>query len=168
MSRELPGRHPDDHDETSTEGVELPDRGPRTDPRTGASAAQARAREQGRWAELQIQRAIERGDFDNLPGAGKPLPPMNDDPDWWLKNLIAREQITGVLPEALLLRQVDANLADDLDRLPSEKRVREEVESFNKRVVEARRQLLGGPPVVTPTRDVEAEIEAWRVRRRRR
>ena len=34
-----------------------------------------------------------------------------------------------------------------------------------RRVVDARRQLTGGPPVVTPTRDVEAEVEAWRERR---
>ncbi len=37
---------------------------------------------------------------------------------------------------------------------------------FNRRVVEARRQLQGGPPVVTPTRDAEAEVAAWRDRRR--
>ena len=44
--------------------------------------------------------------------------------------------------------------------------VREAVEDFNRRVIEARRQLLGGPPVVTPTRDVDAEVRAWRERRR--
>ncbi|MFL6159276.1 MAG: DUF1992 domain-containing protein [Marmoricola sp.] len=129
-------------------------------------AAASRILHQAQWVELQLQRAIERGDFDNLPGAGKPLPPLNDDPDWWLKSLIAREQITGVLPEALLLRQVDRTLDDDLDKLPSSERVREELESFNRRVVNARRQLLGGPPVVTPTRDVDAEVAAWRARRR--
>ena len=35
--------------------------------------------------------------------------------------------------------------------------VREYVDDFNRRVIDARRQLQGGPPVVTPTRDVEAE-----------
>jgi len=43
--------------------------------------------------------------------------------------------------------------------------VRRELEGFNKRVVETRRQLQGGPPVVTPTRDVDAEVAAWRERR---
>jgi hypothetical protein len=32
-------------------------------------------------------------------------------------------------------------------------------------VIDARRQLTGGPPVVTRPRDVDAEIAAWRERR---
>jgi len=43
--------------------------------------------------------------------------------------------------------------------------VRELLEDFNKRIVEARRQLQGGPPVITKTRDVDAEVAAWRARR---
>lgn len=140
---------------------------PRTDRRTGRSAADARMREQHRWVELQVQRAIERGEFDDLPGAGKPLGPLDSSPDWWLKQLIAREQITGVLPEALQLRKDDLTLDATLDRLGSEQQVRDHLETFNRRVVNARRQLQGGPPVITPTRDVEAEVAAWRERRRR-
>lgn len=124
-------------------------------------------RDQHRWVDLQIQQAIERGDFDNLPGAGKPLPKLDADPDWWVKKLIERERITGVLPEALQLRKDDAELDALLDRENVEKAVRDLLESFNRRVIEARRQLQGGPPVVTPTRDVEAEVTAWRERRGR-
>jgi hypothetical protein len=127
----------------------------------------ARMREQTRWVDLQVQKAIERGEFDDLPGMGKPLPPLDNDPDWWLKKLIERERITGVLPEALQLRKDDAELDGELDRHSSESIVRDLLETFNKRVVNARRQLLGGPPVVTPLRDVEAEVAAWRERRRR-
>jgi hypothetical protein len=39
------------------------------------------------------------------------------------------------------------------------------VEDFNARVVEAQRQLQGGPPVITPLRDVDHEITAWSERR---
>jgi hypothetical protein len=124
-------------------------------------------REQARWVDLQVQKAIERGEFDNLPGAGKPLPRLDDDPNWWLKQLIERERITGVLPEALQLRKDDAELDAELDRHSSERVVRELLEAFNARVVNARRQLQGGPPVITPTRDVEAEVSAWRGRQRR-
>ena len=110
---------------------------------------------------------MERGEFDNLPGAGKPLGDLGSpyDRDWWLKKLIEREKIT-VLPAALQLRKDDAELDALLDRETVEKVVRETVEGFNRRVIEARRQLQGGPPVVTPTRDVEAEVVAWRERRR--
>ena len=151
---------------TDDDRHEAPDRTRERDDRTGESAAAARIRHQGRWVDLQIERAMARGEFDNLPGAGKPLPPLDPDPNWWLKKLIERENITGVLPEALQLRKDDAELDSSLDRLPNEARVREELELFNRRVVNARRQLQGGPPVITKLRDVEAEVAAWRARRR--
>ena len=153
-------------DESSDQSPEQPDRTSARDDRTGRRAAANRIREQARWVDLQVQKAIERGEFDNLPGAGKPLPPLDDDPNWWLKKLIERERITGVLPEALQLRKDDAELDAELDRHSSERVVRELLEAFNARVVNARRQLQGGPPVITPTRDVEAEVTAWRARRR--
>jgi hypothetical protein len=148
-------------DQADPEG---PDRSEARDPRTGRSAPASRMREQARWVDLQVQKAIERGDFDNLPGQGKPLPPLDDDPNWWLKKLIEREKIS-VLPEALQLRKDDAELDAQLDRQGSERVVRELLETFNKRVVNARRQLQGGPPVITPLRDVDAEVSAWRARR---
>jgi hypothetical protein len=157
-----------EQDEWTTAEPQGPDRSEARDSRTGERATPARMREQARWVDLQVQKAIERGEFDDLPGKGKPLPPLDDDPNWWLKKLIERERITGVLPEALQLRKDDAELDALLDRQGSEVLVRELLESFNRRVVNARRQLQGGPPVVTPTRDVEAEIAAWRARRRRR
>ena len=130
------------------------------------SDAPDRWEHQALWVDHQIRVAMARGEFDNLPGAGKPLRlPDRHDPDWWVKGLIEREKITGVLPPALALRKEDAELEAALDREATEDEVRRAVEDFNKRVVDARRQLLGGPPVVTPTRDVEAEVEAWRARR---
>ncbi|GAA0413323.1 DUF1992 domain-containing protein [Leifsonia naganoensis] len=117
--------------------------------------------------ENAIQQAIRRGDFDDLPGAGKPLPGLTGthDPDWWIRRKIEREQLTGLGPPALTLRTEDKEFADRLDRLASERAVREHVEDFNRRVREARRQLQGGPPVVTPMRDADAEVSAWLDRR---
>ena len=137
------------------------------DNRTGRSAAAARIQNQAKWVDLQIQQAVERGDFDDLPGYGKPLEGLGSDhdPDWWIKKLIEREHITGVLPPALQLRKDDAELDALLDRLSAESEVRRELEDFNDRVHKARYQPLGGPPMVTQQRDVEAELEAWRVRR---
>ncbi|HET6168184.1 MAG TPA: DUF1992 domain-containing protein [Marmoricola sp.] len=152
--------------EPSDTSPDEPERDSAQDPRTGRRAAMNRMQEQARWVDLQVQKAIERGEFDDLPGAGKPLPRLDDDPNWWLKQLVERERITGVLPEALQLRKDDAALEAELDRHSSERVVRELLEAFNARVVNARRQLQGGPPVITPTRDVEAEVAAWRARRR--
>jgi len=139
------------------------------DGRTGRAAAAARIQQQAQWVDLQIQRAIERGDFDSLPGYGKPIEGLGGehDPDWWLKKLVERERIT-VLPAALQLRKDDAELDDLLDRTTAEADVRREVEAFNERIRQARRQLQGGPPVITQTRDVDTEVEAWRQRRQTR
>jgi len=117
--------------------------------------------------ETAIQQAIRRGDFDDLPGTGKPIPGLGEhhDPDWWIRRKIEREQLRGLGPPALTLRVENAELDGLLDGLSREADVRQTLEDFNRRVIEARRQLLGGPPVVTPTRDVGAEVVAWRERR---
>lgn len=145
---------------------EPPDRSRATDDRTGADAAANRIRHQTQWVEQQIRMAQQRGDFDDLPGLGKPLPGLDGehDPDWWLKSLVEREQIS-ILPPALAIRQEDAHLSETLDRQASEREVRREVEEFNERVRAARIQPLGGPPMITQERDVEDEVRAWRGRR---
>ncbi|HET9500116.1 MAG TPA: DUF1992 domain-containing protein [Marmoricola sp.] len=145
---------------------QAPDRSPTRDPRTGRAVAAERMARQHEYVDQQIRLAMQRGEFDDLPGAGKPLDlGAPQDRDWWLRKLIERERITGVLPAALQLRKDDAELQGQLDQQREERLVREQVEEFNRRVVEARRQLTGGPPVITPTRDVEAEVVAWHERR---
>jgi hypothetical protein len=120
-----------------------------------------------RRADYLVREAMARGEFDDLKYAGKPIPNLGNgyDPDWWLKGLIEREHLTGLGPEALLLRTEDAELDGRLDHQVAERQVREILEDFNARVVNARRQLQGGPPVITKTRDLEYEVERWRERR---
>ena len=131
------------------------------------AAAAKRIEQQHTWVDLQIRQAMARGEFDNLPGAGKPIQDLGTehDPDWWLKRMIKREQVSGVLPPALQLRKEDAELDDRLDRHSVESEVRREVEEFNARVLRARYTPVDGPPLVTQPRDVEATVAAWRERR---
>ncbi len=126
-----------------------------------------RPEDRAMYVDTVIDQAVRRGEFDDLPLAGKPIPGLTGthDPDWWLKAVIEREQLTGLGPPAMLLKAEDRELDDRLDRELDEKSVREILADFNARVVDARRQLLGGPPVVTPTRDVEHEVARWRARR---
>lgn len=132
------------------------------------AAAQERIRQQATWVDLQVRQAIERGEFDDLPGKGKPLDLGEEhDPDWWIKRLVERERIV-VLPPSVQLRKEDAELDALLDQQPSELAARAVVEDFNKRVIAARYRLPEGPPLVTMPRDVEATIEAWRERREAR
>jgi DnaJ-like protein len=147
-----------------------PDRNPRRrprDPRTGRDAASARIEQQSTWVDQQIRVAMARGEFDDLPGAGKPIEDLGTqhDPDWWVKKLVEREQITGVLPASLQLRKDDAELDARLDALTTETEVRRELEDFNERVIAARYRLPEGPPLITMPRDVDAELERWRDRR---
>lgn len=135
--------------------------------RSSRSAAAARIAHKSSWVDQQIRVAMAKGEFDNLPGAGKPIKDLGGehDPDWWLKKLIEREQVTGVLPPALQLRKDDAELDARLDALNVPADVRREVEEFNARVMRARYTPVDGPPLVTMPRDVEAEVAAWAERR---
>ena len=142
------------------------------EPRSRAAeraAAAKRIEQQQTWVDLQIRQAMARGAFDNLPGTGKPIEDLGTehDPDWWLKRMIKREQVS-VLPPSLQLRKEDAELDDRLDKLSVESEVRREVEEFNARVMRARYTPVDGPPLITQPRDVDATVAAWRDRRNAR
>jgi hypothetical protein len=141
--------------------------GPARDEAETDSAGQTTMEAREQYVEIAVQQSIRRGDFDQLPGAGKPLKNLHQvhDPDWWIRQKIEREGLTGLGPPALTLRTENASLDARLDALTSEGAVREALEDFNARVVEARRQLQGGPPVVTPTREVDEEVRRWHERR---
>lgn len=132
-------------------------------------AAAERIKHQHNWVDLQVRQAMERGEFDGLPGLGKPLEGLGEthDPDWWVRRLVEREQLS-VLPPALQVRRDDAGLDDLLDRHTAESEVRREVEEFNARVRDATWQPLGGPPMVTRERDVETEVARWQERQQAR
>ena len=156
-------------DEFETADTESVRREVERDERTGRSAAAARIHHQTSWVDQQIRVAMERGDFDNLAGHGKPIEDLGveHDPDWWIKKLVERENI-AILPPALALRKEDAELDGRLDRINVESEVRREVEDFNARV---RKAIYtpptgpSGPPVITRQRDVDDEVAAWRERR---
>ena len=130
------------------------------------AAAKNRIEQQQTWVDLQVRQAMERGDFDDLPGAGKPIADLGEhhDPNWWIKKLVERENV-AVLPPSVQLRKEDAELDGRLDGLTSEADVRREVEDFNSRVIAARYRLPEGPPLVTMPRDVEETVAAWSERR---
>jgi len=134
--------------------------------RGGSAAAAARIRQQQTWVDHQIRAAMERGEFDDLPGAGKPIADLGTehDPEWWIKKLVERERLV-VLPLSVQLRNEDAGLDAELDRLTTERAVRAHLEDFNERVVKARYALPEGPPLITMPRDVEEGVAAWAERR---
>ncbi len=116
--------------------------------------------------ERQIREAQRRGDFDHLPGAGRPLDLGDpDDQDWWLKRFTRREGIdlSAVLHPTLALRREAERLPEEVLALPDERAVREVVEDFNARVRQDWVRPKTGPTPPLPARqlDVEAVLAGW-------
>ncbi len=118
------------------------------------------------WIEQQIRQAREQGAFDDLQGAGRPLPGLDAayDPDWWVKKLVQRERVS-VLPPALeLLRKVERML-DEIWRLPDERQVREKVTALNVEIAKANATTMEGPATRLGVLDVDNVVSDWRARR---
>src|SRR6516165_6994955 len=102
------------------------------------------------WIDAQIRVAREEGAFDNLPGAGKPLPNLDQeyDPDWWVKQLIKREQISMVPPSLELLRKVEKELAA--------------IEKLDDEIAKVNATVMEGPPTRLGNLDVDQIVARWR------
>jgi hypothetical protein len=121
------------------------------------------------WVERQIREAQERGEFDDLPGAGKPLPGLTGQYDemWWVKQVAERERVP-VLPPMLALRREAEDLLDSLEGVTSEASVRDLVDDYNARVADAIRRPQDGPLFAIPRRlDVDEVLAEWARRRAR-
>ena len=123
------------------------------------------------WVDRQIREAQERGEFDHLPGAGKPLGDLGDpnDADWWVRSYIKREKldVSGALPTPLALRKEASDFPESLADVRTEADVREILEDFNRRVkVDRLRPAVGNlPPLIARTVDVDEVVEQWRALR---
>ena len=105
---------------------------------------------------------MERGEFDDLPGQGKPLKLGDREPDWWVKGLLEREQIRMPLPTSLELRRAAREIDETVAGLRTEKAVRDHVDALNQRILDSHRRRVDGPPVITAALDVDAVVARWR------
>jgi hypothetical protein len=121
--------------------------------------------------EAQLRAAVERGEFDNLPGSGRPLPgrDLPYDEQWWIKSFLERESIpTDVfLPTPLLLRKRVEQLPAEVRDLPTEAAVRAYAGELNRQIVAWLRTPTGPRVVVRPV-NVDAVVQRWRADRRDR
>jgi hypothetical protein len=115
------------------------------------------------WIEAQIRVAMEGGAFDNLPGAGMPLPNLDQeyDPLWWVKQLAQREQISMLPPSLELLRKVETELAT-IEKLHDEATVRRRVAALNVEIAKVNATVVEGPPTRLGTLDVDQVVAKWR------
>ena len=119
------------------------------------------------WIDQQIAEAEKRGVFDNLPGAGKPLPlKPQDGVDYgqaWVRDYARREGVAAeeFLPTPLRLRKEIEQLTESVGEMASEEDVREIVGDLNRRILEWRR-FSEGPPVFVRLVSKEEMLDHWR------
>lgn len=115
------------------------------------------------WVDRQIREATERGEFENLPGAGKPLRGEGKPYDemWWVKEKMERENLS-YLPPGLALRKEAQDARAAALGAASEPQLRRIVAEINARIEAAIRTPLEGPPLNLRPLDVEALAEEWR------
>jgi hypothetical protein len=113
-------------------------------------------------AEQRIREAQENGQFEHLPGFGRPIPGIDEPHDelWWVKDKLRREEISH-LPPALAIRlDVERTLAR-LASIPSESQVRQELALLNERIRQASLGPVWGPPVDVMPLDIDEAVARW-------
>jgi Domain of unknown function (DUF1992) len=115
------------------------------------------------WVERQIREATERGEFDNLPGAGKPIPDLDKphDDEWWVRQKLRRENFAWLPPTFALRKEAEEALLAT-SRAGSEDEVRRIVADINAKIVEGNRKAASGPPLNLTPFDVERVVRSWR------
>ncbi|ANS64904.1 DnaJ family domain-containing protein [Streptomyces lincolnensis] len=116
------------------------------------------------WVDKQIRDAESRGEFAELPGAGKPLPDGSDttyDELWWIKRKMAREGLSVLPPTLALRKEAEDTLAAAL-RAPTERIVRKLIEDVNVKIREVMFKPPPGPPLGMKPYDVEEVVGRWR------
>jgi hypothetical protein len=120
----------------------------------------------GTWVERQIREATERGEFDNLPGAGKPIPDLDEPHDelWWVKGKLRREHFSW-LPPTITLRKEAEEALEAAVAAATEDEVRQIVAAINGKIVDGNRKAASGPPLNLTPFDVDRVLRRWRERR---
>ena len=120
------------------------------------------------WVERQIQDAMERGEFDNLPGAGKPIADLDKPHDelWWVKDKLRRENLS-YLPATLALRKEAEDALAAAMGARAEAQVRRILAAINRKILDGNRKAASGPPLNLMPFDVERVVAGWRERQDR-
>ena len=118
------------------------------------------------WVERQIREGIERGEFEGLPGEGRPIADIDRPRDelWWVRQKLAREQV-AYLPPTLQIRKDREEALRRVDAATSEAAVRAIVEDINQRIARVNSTELVGPPSTVAKLDVDEVLSRWRAGR---
>jgi hypothetical protein len=118
------------------------------------------------WIDKQIREARERGEFDNLPGAGKPLPDLDTPHDdlWWVRQKLKREELQYLPPSLAVRRELEETRAK-IDAATDEAEVRALVAAINERIRYVNARPGDGPPSTSMPLDVDTVVARWRAGR---
>jgi hypothetical protein len=118
------------------------------------------------WVERKIRESMDRGDFDNLPGAGKPIPDLARPYDelWWLRKKL-RDENLSIDPPALVLRKELDETLGRIEAARSEAEVRRLVAGINERIIDVNSHAFFGPPSDLAPLNAERIVADWRARR---
>lgn len=111
------------------------------------------------WIDRQVREATERGEFDDLPGAGQPIRDLDKPYDelWWVKDKLRREGLTYMSP-AVALRK-EAGLAYEAAlTAASDAEARRILEAVNEKIRDANRTGIAGPALMLVPRDIDGVI----------
>jgi hypothetical protein len=117
------------------------------------------------WIDRQVRSATERGEFDELPGAGQPIPNLDRPFDelWWVKDKLRREGLTYMSPSVALRKEAhEAREAALAARSDAE--ARRILGAINEKIRHANRTGIAGPPLMLVPFDVERVIRSRRAR----
>ena len=122
-------------------------------------AAVSEPRVLGRSVDSRGRRACE---FDDLPGAGRPIPGAGQpyDRDWWLKEYLKREKLSLLRDTLRLGKHVEEEL-ERIEKLGSEIAVRRELSVRNETIARELARATSGPSSRTTVIDIDNLVGAW-------
>ncbi|TMM01978.1 MAG: DUF1992 domain-containing protein [Actinobacteria bacterium] len=121
------------------------------------------------WIDRQIRQARERGEFEDLPGTGQPLPDLDRPFDelWWVKEKLRREELSYMAP-SVALRQYVHDALQAASRAKSEAEVRRLIAEVNEQIRDANRKGIRGPSLMLMPLDPDRVVREWRLQRSHR
>lgn len=118
------------------------------------------------WIDRLWREAQERGEFDGLPGAGRPIADLDRpyDAAWWIRRKLREEKFSALPPTLQVRRELEA-ARERIARADSERDVRRIVQAINDRIRHVNRTAIHGPPSTLMPLDEEEVVARWHERR---
>lgn len=115
------------------------------------------------FADRRIREASEQGEFDKLPGMGKPIPGIDEplDENWWVRQKLKDEGVS-VVPPTIEARLAREQALEKVPTLKSEKAVRRLLEAVNACIRKAQLSPAAGPTRGVHPVDIEQVVQKWR------